>query len=82
MEIIGRLMDKEYPYGGPEDSLLGKQAVSISATLSAQLDEHGKKLLEELLDIEVQRTILVQEDAFEIGACIGVKLMCEVLSRG
>lgn len=81
MEVIGRLMDREYPYGGQEDSRLGKEAASISATLSAKLDEGGKKLLEELRDLEVQRTILVQEDAFEIGVCTGIRLMCEVLSH-
>lgn len=78
METIERLMDQEYPYGGAEYSRLGKKVTSISATLSAQLDESGKKLLEELLDIEMQRNVLVQEDAFAIGVCTGVKLMCEV----
>ena len=34
--------------------------------------------MEELLDIEMQRNVLVQEDAFAIGVCTGVKLMCEV----
>lgn len=81
IEIIGRLMDQEYPYGGQEDSRLGKEVSSISATLSAQLDEDGKKLLEEILDLEIQRTILVQEDAFEMGVCIGIRLMCEVQSH-
>ena len=78
MEALERLMDKEYPYGGSEDKQLGKKAASISATLSSQLDEGGKKLLDELLDIEVQRTVLVQEDAFKLGVCTGIKLMCEV----
>lgn len=78
MEIIDRLMDKEYRYGDPEDSRLGKEVASIASTLSTQLDESGKKLLENLLDLEIRRTILVQEDAFTIGVCTGVKLMCEV----
>ena len=78
METIERLMDQEYPYGGAEYSRLGKKATSISATLSAQLDESGKKLLEELLDIEMQRNVLVQKDAFTIGVCTGVMFMCEV----
>ena len=78
MEIIERLMDQEYRYGDPEYSKLGKEASTISATLSAQLDESGKKLLEELLDIEMQRNVLVQEDAFTIGVCTGVMFMCEV----
>ena len=33
---------------------------------------------EELLDIEMQRNVLVQEDAFTIGVCTGVMFMCEV----
>ena len=78
MEIIERLMDQEYRYGDPEYSRQGKEASAISATLSAQLDESGKKLLEELLDIEMQRNVLVQEDAFTIGVCTGVMFMCEV----
>lgn len=78
MDALERLMDKEYPYGGPEYSRLGKEAASISATLSTQLDGNGKKLLEELLDMEMQRNILAQEDAFTIGVCTGIKLMCEV----
>lgn len=78
MEIIERLMDQEYRYGDPEYSKLGKEASAISATLSTQLDESGKKLLEELLDIEMQRNVLVQEDAFAIGVCTGVMFICEV----
>lgn len=78
MEIIERLMDQEYRYGDPEYSRLGKEASAISATLSTQLDESGKKLMEELLDIEMQRNVLVQEDAFAIGVCTGVMFMCEV----
>lgn len=78
MELIERLMDQEYRYGDPEYSRLGKEASAISATLSTQLDESGKKLMEELLDIEMQRNVLVQEDAFAIGVCTGVMFMCEV----
>ena len=78
MELIERLMDQEYRYGDPEYSRLGKEASAISATLSTQLDESGKKLMEELLDIEMQRNVLVQEDAFAIGVCPGVMFMCEV----
>lgn len=81
MEIIGRLMDQEYPYGGAEDRQLVKQATGISEVLSTQLDESGQKLLDELRDLEMQRIVLVQEDAFEVGVCIGVRLMCEVLSH-
>lgn len=81
MEIIGRLMDQEYPYGGTEDRQLVKQATGISNALSTQLNESGQKLLDELQDIATQRIVLVQEEAFEVGVCIGVKLMCEVLSH-
>lgn len=81
MEIIGRLMDPEYPYGGAEERQLAKQVNSISDSLSTQLDESGKKLLDELRDLETQRIVLVQEDAFEVGACVGIRLMCEVLSH-
>ena len=76
--MIKRLMDPEYPYGGPEDRQLVKQATAISTTLSAQLDEGGKKLLNDLLEIDLKRIVLVQEDAFTIGVCTGIKLMCEV----
>lgn len=76
--MIERLMDPEYPYGGAEDRQLVKQATALSNTLSAQLDESGKKLLNDLLEIDLNRIILVQEDAFAIGVCTGVKLMCEV----
>ena len=76
--MIERLMDPEYPYGGAEDRQLVKQATAISNTLSAQLDESGKKLLNDLLEIDLNRIILVQKDAFEIGVCTGIKLMCEV----
>lgn len=76
--MIERLMDPEYPYGGMEDRQLVKQATAISNTLSAQLDEGGKKLLNDLLEIDLNRIILVQEDAFAIGVCAGIKLMCEV----
>lgn len=81
MEVIERLMDQEYRYGDPEYSELGKEASAISLKLSEQLDAAGKGQLEELLDIEMQRNVLVQEDAFEVGVCIGVKFMCEVLGH-
>lgn len=78
MEIIERLMDRECPYGEPEFSQLGKEVSAISTTLSAQLDEGGQKLLDGLRDLEMQRIVLAQEDAFEEGFCSGVKLMWAV----
>lgn len=81
IEIIERLMDKEYPYGGVDYSRLGKEASAISATLSTQLGESGKRLLEDLLDIEMQRNVLVQQDAFTVGVCTGVRFMCEALNQ-
>ncbi len=78
MSIIERLMDREYPYGEPEFGRLGKEAAAIREVLSAQLDETGQRLLDELADLETERCVLAEDDAFEEGFCTGVKLMWAV----
>lgn len=78
MSIIERLMDREYPYGEPEFSQLGKEASAIREVLSAQLDETGQSLLEDLADLEMERCVKAEDDAFEEGFCSGVKLMWAV----
>ncbi len=75
MSIIERLMDREYPYGEPEFDRLGKEAAAIREVLSTQLDETGQRLLDKLADLETERCVLVEDDAFEEGFCTGVKLM-------
>ena len=81
MSMIKCLMDQEYPFGGEENNRLAKEADAIFTALKARLDEGGKKLLEELVDLDIQRIVAVQEDAFEMGVCTGIRLMCEVQSH-
>ncbi len=78
MGIIERLLNREYPYGEPEFGRLGKKAAAIRNVLAAQLDETGQRLLDELADLEIERCVQAQEDAFEEGFCTGVKLMWAV----
>lgn len=76
MEVIGRLMDREYPYGGQEDSRLGKEAASISTALSAKLDEGGKSswrnfvILKFSVPYWYRRTPLKSASVPEFGSCV------------
>lgn len=60
-------------------SLAGWEKVTaIRNVLSAQLNETGQRLLDELADIEIERCVLAEEDTFKEGFCTGIKLMWAV----
>ena len=75
--MLERLMNEERPYGEPQYGKLSKQTAYLVQQLNLQLDEDGRRVLEQLCDTYIRQGSIMLPDAFEDGFWTAVELMLE-----
>lgn len=73
--MIERLMNPERSYGEPTYSTRAKEIAMLRQMLTGQLDQEGRKSLEQLEDSYIRQETSVVKDAFADGFWTAVELL-------
>ena len=78
----GRLFPHETNFMTNEQARkLFRKSSEIEAKLRETLSEQGNALFEEYENLSLDMATLSQAEAFEIGFGLGVRLLCDVMSK-
>ena len=79
--MIARLINQGYPFGEPTYTETAKQIGEMKEKISAQLDDNGKDILEQICNAHLKQCNAVLESAFVEGFCTATDLFTDYLER-